>query len=369
MKKLLGKLVVLFAVFALTACGSSGTPSDGEDGKWDNNSLYLITDVGTIDDKSFNQGSFEGMEKFADEIGVKANYIKPADETEQAYLSAISDAVNAGAKVVVTPGYMFETAIYQAQELYPEVNFILVDGEPRSGDGEPASYKDNTVGILFAEEQSGFLAGYAAVKDGLTSLGFMGGYAVPAVVRFGYGYVAGADAAARELGIQITVRYTYLNSFGADPAHQTQAAAWYNDGVEVIFAAAGGAGNSVMAAAGSAGDGKWVIGVDVDQMSESTSVLTSAMKNLQLSVYTQVKSVYEDKFEGGKTHLLTIEEDMVQISDDFSRFTTFTEDDYKEIVEALKADKDGIRTSIPNTESADSADKLELTNTTVTVIE
>lgn len=364
MKKLLKSLVLLFVAFALVAC-SSGTEPDADDGELGANSLYLITDVGTIDDRSFNQGSWEGLVQYGQEIGVEAKYLQPAEKSTQAYLAEITTAVEAGAKIVVTPGYLFEEAVYQAQTLYPDVKFILVDGEPRSGDGAAASYTDNTVGILYHEEQAGFLAGYAAVKEGFTQLGFMGGMQVPAVVRFGYGYVAGADYAARELGIDIDIRYTYLNSFLADPQWDTQASAWYNDGVEVIFAAAGGAGNSVMAAANKT-TGKWVIGVDVDQKDEATSVLTSAMKNLKSSVYEAAKSVGDDAFDGGKTLTLSINEDMVQLSDDFSRFTTFTQDDYDAIVAKLKADEDGIRTSIPDLNTTDDVTTLELTNTTVT---
>lgn len=365
MKKFLGKLAVLLLALTLVACGSTSGNTDGE---WNDTSLYLITDVGTINDKSFNQGSWEGLEKLAAEMKVKANYLQPAEKTTKAYLTSIGEAVNAGAKIVVTPGYLFEGAVFEAQTLYPDVTFILIDGEPRqeSTDYLPAEYKSNTVGVLYKEEQSGFLAGYAAVKEGFTKLGYMGGMAVPAVVRFGYGYVAGADYAAKELGVQVDVRYTYLNSFSPDPQWQTQAAAWYNDGIEVIFAAAGGAGNSVMAAAVTAN--KWVIGVDVDQKDESTAVLTSSMKNLQLSVYEMAKSVVDKKFEGGKTHVLSIDQDMVQISSDLSRFTKFTQADYDAIVAKLKADTDGIKTNIPGADVEKVTD-LKLTNTKVTLVE
>lgn len=355
MKKLGKSLVLLFLAIALLGCTA----------KQEKN-LFLITDIGTIDDKSFNQGSWEGMKKYADEVKSKPTYLQPAEKTTQAYYAEIVNAAEAGAKVIVTPGYLFEEAVHQAQEAYPDIKFVLVDGNPHAGD-YVADYRDNTVGILYQEEQAGFLAGYAAVKDGHTKLGFMGGVAVPAVVRFGYGYVAGADYAAKELGINIEMRYTYLESFLAQPEWEAQASAWYNDGIEVIFAAAGGAGNSVMAAASKAQD-KWVIGVDVDQKDESPTVLTSAFKNLQDSVYDAVKAAMEGTFPGGKAQLLTINEDMVGIPNDFSRFTSFNEDDYKAIVDKLKADENGVRTSIPNTDTTDDAAKLPVTNTTITVI-
>ena len=372
MNKLFKSFVLLFLVFALVACSSGNDagekPGEGSS-EYGANSLYLITDVGTIDDKSFNQGSWEGLKQLGDEIGVEAKYLQPAEKSTSAYLASIAEAANAGAKIIVTPGFLFENAVFEAQSEYPEVKFILIDGEPRpeSADYAPAEYKANTVGVLYQEEQSGFLAGYAAVKEGLTKLGFMGGMAVPAVVRFGYGFVAGADYAAKEMGTKVEVTYTYLNSFNPDPQFTTQAQSWYNNGTEAIFVAAGGAGNSVMAAAEASG--KWVIGVDVDQKDESERVLTSAMKNLKGSVYAMAKSVVEGKFEGGKTDVLTIDTDMVQISDDLSRFTTFKKADLDAIVADLKADKDGIKKNIPNTESGEKITDIKFENTTVNLFE
>ncbi|MEG0981782.1 MAG: BMP family ABC transporter substrate-binding protein, partial [Erysipelotrichaceae bacterium] len=167
-------------------------------------------------------------------------------------------------KVVITPGFLFEEPIYIAQDKYPDVNFILIDGNPHDAKGKDYKTGKNAVGIVFAEEQSGYLAGYAAVKEGYTKLGFMGGMAVPAVTRFGYGFVQGADAAAKELEIDnVNVKYHYTGGFDATPEVQTLASSWYTDGTEVIFACGGAVGNSVMSAA-EAIDSKKVIGVDVD---------------------------------------------------------------------------------------------------------
>lgn len=367
MNKFFKGFALTFLVFALVAC-SSGSNDKGGKSEYGAKTLFLITDVGTINDKSFNQGSWEGLVQLADELGTKAEYIQPQEKSTAAYISSINEAVAAGAKIVVTPGYLFENAVHTAQEAHPNVKFILVDGEPRpeSKEFKPAEYKTNTVGLLFREEQSGFLAGYAAVKEGFTKLGFMGGMEVPAVIRFGYGYVAGADLAAKELGVQIQMRYTYLNSFQPEAEHKTKAQAWYNDGVEAIFVAAGGAGNSVMAAATDAD--KWVIGVDVDQKAESPRVLTSATKNLKASVYKEAKAIVENKFEGGKTFILNIDENMVQLPDDFSRFKKFTKADYEKLYADVKADKDGMKKAIPNTESGKSVTDLKVTNTTVTLV-
>jgi basic membrane protein A and related proteins len=338
MKKLVTILLSALVLVSLTACSSG--PKLKED-----HSMYLITDVGTIDDKSFNQGSYEGMKQYAHEIGVTPNYIRPSEKSDNAYLDAIEQAVEKGAKVIVTPGFLFEPAVYKAQDKYPDVKFILVDGVPQPGDYSVTKVADNTVSILYREEQSGFLAGYAAVKAGYTKLGFMGGMAVPAVVNFGYGYLAGANLAAEEMGVKVTARYTYLGDFIPKPEFQTQAAAWYNDGVEVIFASAGGAGNSVMSAAEEAD--KKVIGVDVDQVSESDTVITSAMKDLRGSVYDAVKKAMTEGFPGGQTLLLGVKEKGVQLPEDFSRLDKFTKADYDAIYTALVDDKDGIASGMP----------------------
>lgn len=364
-KKLLAFL--LAGTMALTACGAPKTApaaqsssakgssekessqeqsSKKDDGKVtiDDNSLYLVTDLGTLDDKSFNQASYEGLTKFADEIGVKPNYVKPAGEGAQMYLQAVEQAVNAGAKIVVTPGYLFQSAIYTAQEEHPDVKFVAVDFEPQPEKGD-VKVAQNTTSILFKEDQPGFMAGYAAVKDGYTKLGFMGGVAVPAVVRYGYGFVAGANQAAKEMNTKVEIKYNYTQSFVAKPEINTLATSWYKAGTEVIFSCGGGIFASILKAAQAQG-GK-VIGVDVNQNPLAEEVITSAMKNLTKSVYEACKSVTDGSFQGGKTQLLGVESDSVQLPDDFSRFKKFTKEDYNALYSALKEDKDGILSSIP----------------------
>ncbi|MEG0744670.1 MAG: BMP family ABC transporter substrate-binding protein, partial [Erysipelotrichaceae bacterium] len=184
----------------------------------------MITDIGTIDDKSFNQGTWEGIKAYAEKNKITHEYYKPTEQSTDAYLAAIELAVQGGAKVVITPGFLFEEPIYIAQDKYPDVNFILIDGNPHDAKGKDYKTGKNAVGIVFAEEQSGYLAGYAAVKEGYTKLGFMGGMAVPAVTSFGYGFVQGADAAAKELEIDnVNVKYHYTGGFDATPEVQTLA--------------------------------------------------------------------------------------------------------------------------------------------------
>ena len=298
--------------------------------------LALITDVGTIDDKSFNQGSWEGLERYALENKIAHKYYKPAEKSDQACLDAIDLAVKGGAKLIVTPGFLFEGPVFQAQSKYPDVKFVVIDAEPK--DGDVAKIGDNVQAIFYAEEQAGYLAGYAAVKDGYRNLGFMGGIAVPAVVRFGYGYVQGADAAAGELGLaksDVKIKYTYVGNFDASPENQTKAAAWYNEGVECIFACGGAVGNSVMKAAEASNT--VVIGVDVDQSGESATVITSATKNLGDSVYNAIADFYNGSFLGGTKTILTASDLGVGLPMETSKFKNFTKEDYDKLYEGLKS--------------------------------
>ena len=295
--------------------------------------LALITDVGTIDDKSFNQGSWEGVVQYAQENGITHKYYQPSEKSTDAYLASIDLAVAGGARAIVCPGYLFEEAIFEAQTKHPEVAFIILDGAPHAGDYNNV-IEDNTLSIFYAEEQAGYLAGYAAVVEGYTKLGFMGGMAVPAVVRFGYGYIQGADQAAQDLGISdVNVKYTYVGNFDASPENMTKAAAWFNEGVEIIFACGGGVGNSVMKAAETAG--AKVIGVDVDQSGESDTVITSAMKNLALSVYSALEDFYAGAFPGGQSIVLDASNEGIELPMDTSKFEEFNQAKYDEIYQGL----------------------------------
>ncbi|MDD3169432.1 MAG: BMP family ABC transporter substrate-binding protein, partial [Eubacteriales bacterium] len=334
MKRVLAFLLAFVLVFGLAACG--GGQEEEPVAEEETYEIAMITDIGTIDDKSFNQGTWEGVVAYAEENGVTHKYYKPTEQSTDAYLAAIQLAVGGGAKVIVTPGFLFEEPIYLAQDLYEDVTFILIDGNPHNADYTEFRTNDNAVGIVFAEEQSGYLAGYAAVKDGYTKLGFMGGMAVPAVIRLGYGFVQGAEAAAAELGItSIDLKYHYTGNFDATPEAQTLAASWYAEGTEVIFACGGAVGNSVMSAA-EAADAK-VIGVDVDQSAESDTVITSAMKGLAAAVQTTLDQYYAGEFPGGEALVYSADMDGVQLPMDTSKFATFTQADYDAVFAKLAA--------------------------------
>jgi basic membrane protein A len=320
--------------------GTGGTTGAGGSSSVSGKEIALITDLGTIDDKSFNQGAWEGLKKYAEENKKTFEYYQPTEQSPKAYLDAIELAVKGGAKVIVTPGFLFEEPIYLAQDQYPDIKFILLDGSPNDNDwssGAP-TYKvaANTVGVTYAEHEAGFLAGYAAVKDGYRNLGFMGGMAVPAVKKFGYGFVQGAEYAGKELNLSngsLAIKYHYTGNFIASPEAQTMANSWYNDGVEVIFACGGAVGNSVMAAAEATG--KKVIGVDVDQSNESATVITSAMKELSVSVYDCIADYYGNKFPGGQDIVFAAKNNGVGLPMASSKFTSFSKADYDAIYAKL----------------------------------
>ncbi len=332
--------------------------------------LALVTDIGTIDDKSFNQGSWEGLVAYATENNITHQYYKPPEQSTDSYLSTIELAVRGGAKLIVCPGFLFEEAIFLAQDQFPDVMLVLIDGAPHNADYSEYRTEPNAVGIFYAEEEAGFLAGYAAVKDGNTQLGFMGGMAVPAVVRFGYGFIQGAEYAAQELGLganSVSINYHYMGNFDASPEAQTFAASWYQGGTEIIFGCGGGVGNSVMAAAEQAGTK--VIGVDVDQSGESPTVITSSTKGLGASVYNIIKQFYDGSFPGGQTLTFDASNDGVGLPMATSKFETFSQADYDAIYAKL------VNKEIPITKDADAdgnpldASDIAVSAVTVNVID
>lgn len=332
-KKWITFLMAAVFICAVTGCGKNESEDASQTGK--TYEIALSMDAGSIDDRSFNQGSWEGVQTYAKEHNLSSKYYEPTEKSDDAYIKSIELAVKGGAKIIVCPGYLYEVPIYQMQKKYPDVKFVILDGSPHDAEGN-AEIMDNTHSIFYAEEQAGFLAGYAAVLEGNRKLGFMGGIAVPAVIRFGYGYIQGADYAGKQLGLskgELEMKYTYVGNFDATPDNMSKAAAWYNEGTDVIFACGGGVGNSAMKAAMFVD--KTVIGVDVDQSGESDTVVTSAMKNLQKSVYDVLDSFYQDKFEGGVSVVLGVESDNVLLPMETSRFKNFTQKDYDAIYKKI----------------------------------
>ncbi len=329
--KLAAVFLMAAAFFTLVACGAPEETGE-EQVPYE---IAMISDTKSIEDGAFNEAVWNGIESFVEEEPVSYKYYMATEDSTKAYLTAIEEASEGGAKIVVAAGSVFGNAIEQAQEEYPEISFLLLDGEPCEKNGTSAACRKNTVSIMFAEEQAGYLAGYAAVKEGYRSLGFMGGKEQAPVQRFGYGYIQGADAAAEELGISdIRLRYAYLNSFEENDETEKLAKDWYSEGTEVIFACAGAAGKSVMQAAEQSG-GK-VIGSDTDQSGESDSVLVCAVKNIESAVSDVLWEYYGDQeFAGGQTILLDAENAGIGLSMENSRMKRFDKAEYDSIYQKL----------------------------------
>ncbi len=303
----------------------------------------LISAAGTLDDRAFNQGCWEGVKKFGDENKTSYMYYQPVEDTVEAQVALADAAIKAGAKFVIINSDQFKKSAAVMVKNHPDVTFIIYDTVPVDDAGNEV-LAPNILAIHFAEQQSTFLAGYAAVKDGYRKLGFMGGMPVPAVVRFGYGFVAGAEAACKELGLtDVEMMYNYSGDFKPTPENQARAASWYQNGTEIIHVAAGPMGASVFAAAEQ--NNGVVIGVDSDQSGESPTIITSAIKDLARVTYNSLKAWKEGTFEGNKISVYTAKEEGVALAS--MKFKNFTQAEYDELYKRLADDVDGISSAIP----------------------
>ena len=409
MKKFLALLLALVMVFALAACGGEGetttteppaddttvpeddTPAPEEPDALDPNDIEdnieaesyeiaFVTDVGQLHDKSFNEGTWNGVKLYAYENGKTYKYYQPAndaDATDEDRYEAMSQAVANGAKVVVCAGYLQEAALRRAAIEYPDVNFVFIDGYSLTEDPDnpDAAVLTNVAGVNFNEEQCGYLAGYAVVKEGFTQLGFSGGGGGTnaACCRYGYGYLQGASAAAEEMGVDVTVNYSwqYGGAFQASPELQSMIAGWYTNGTEIVFACGGSMFSSITAAA-SANDG-WVIGVDVDQSSQSDTVVTSAMKGIDQAAILCLGHHYDGTWEevGGKTTTLGAAQDAVGLPTDTWSLENFSVEEYETLFASIKDGSLVIDAEYPVDDSGmDNAASLngELPNITINVI-
>ena len=378
MKKILALVLALCMVFALAACGQEAAPAaetkpaeeaaaPAEEAAAAT-SVAMITDYGDITDQSFNQTTYEACKEYCEANGIEFSYYKPAGDSTADRVSMIEMAIDDGFDVLVMPGYAFAGAIVEAAPEYPEVKFVALDvaegdlleaGVGAAGEAydynpanwDLAKYVDmsNVYCMVYQEELCGYMAGYAAVKLGYTKLGFLGGMAVPAVIRYGYGFVQGADAAAAELGTEVAVKYAYGNQFFGDADITAAMDTWYGAGTEIVFACGGGIYTSAAEAAAKV-DGK-VIGVDVDQAGiidggyGDGMTVTSAMKGLAASTKTALSVIFEQDAWNtvvGKIDTLGLvsgtdpEANYVQIPMESTQWADgFTQEDYVALVAAM----------------------------------
>lgn len=254
--------------------------------------IAFLTD-GSVEDGGYNEAIYNGVRMYALGAGTSFSYYHADPNELESYQETVQRAVEDHAGLIVCAGDVFGGAVGALQETYPQTSFLLVDAVPYDEEGEELPIARNVHCVLFHEEQAGYLAGYMAVWEGYRNLGFIGGREEPAVLRYGYGYLQGIDAAAKDLSLNdVTVNYWYADTYAADTAVQEKADGWYGNGTQIIFACGGGLYESVLAAAENR-DGL-MIGVDVDQCRESERVLTSAVKNIGSAVTDALDEYYAD---------------------------------------------------------------------------
>ena len=362
MKKRIAAMVLAgaMALSLAPAYGATEVKAEASDMK-----IAMVTDSGDITDQSFNQMTYEACKAWGKENDIEFNYYKPQSDSDEARTASVDQAVADGANVIVLSGYVFAPTVIDESDLYPEVKFLALDVSAgdicEKGIGEGYDYnpdhynvtdyynEDNVYCCTYQEELSGFMAGYAAVMLGYRHLGFLGGMSVPAVNRYGYGYVQGADAAAKELGItdEVQVEYVCGGQFYGDADITAYMDTWYGSkGVEVVFACGGGIYTSAAEAAVKTG-GK-VIGVDSDQSAtiddyKEDLTVTSAMKGLQVTIDNVLDAILDNEWDKyvGKIENLGMEspdpaENYVQLPEETTQWDdTFTKEDYQKLVQRM----------------------------------
>lgn len=363
-RKIMAVLLAAAMTGSLAGCGSTQN-KNAADASEEKMKVAMVTDSGDITDQSFNQMTYEACKAWGKENDIEFNYYKPQSDSDEARTASVDQAVADGANVIVLSGYVFAPTVIDESDLYPEVKFLALDVSAgdicEKGIGEGYDYnpdhynvtdyynEDNVYCCTYQEELSGFMAGYAAVMLGYRHLGFLGGMSVPAVNRYGYGYVQGADAAAKELGItdEVQVEYVCGGQFYGDADITAYMDTWYGSkGVEVVFACGGGIYTSAAEAAVKTG-GK-VIGVDSDQSAtiddyKEGLTVTSAMKGLQVTIDNVLDVILDNEWDKyvGKIENLGMEspdpaENYVQLPEETTQWDgTFTKEDYQKLVQRM----------------------------------
>ena len=344
MKKSILMLVAGLASVALVGCGQKGSEAE----------IAVVTDVGQLRDGGFNQGTYEGAKEYAEANKKSFTYYAPANganASDADRIEARQLAIKNKAKIIVAPGFLQAAARRTVAKENPEVKFVFVDGWTLT-DSTDANGNDNgkalnnVTAISYKEQESGYRAGYAVVKDGYTKLGgtFGGAGSNPACNRYAYGFAQGANdaAKARNKNVERKVSYRYGSSFNASAELKTQRTGWYTSGTEIIFSCGGSMVQSVVAASQEiGGDTKKIVGVDVDQHALSENVITSAQKGLAVSVKLALGEYYGNEWDsklGGKTQNLGAAEDATGLptNDDAWRFKTFTKAEYNTLFDNIK---------------------------------
>lgn len=331
MKKAAALFIALIVIFSLIACGEKDKASKTVE--IEGCEVSMIADSNEVEPGSLAEKVWESVYQYAHENSLGSECFKPKDSTSGAYMKAVDTAVQQGAKLIVMPGSCFEETAYEAQKKYSDIYFLILDGIPHNDENK---YKTGakTIGVVFAEEEAGYLAGYAAVKEGYWNLGFIGSEKTPAIKRYGYGFVQGAAAAAEETGTKIKMKYIYESNAGNT---EKQANEWYKEGVTSIFACGSDTDKAVIKAA-EANSGK-VICADSDKSHMSETVVTSAVKVVGAAVEDAIDGYVDGKFIGGTAFNYAVKNNGIMLEMNNARFTSFDEEQYNAVMNRIKDGK------------------------------
>ena len=300
------RFVAAFVLLALAAgCGgSSGSGTTTESAGNAKAFVVLVTDINQLNDHGFNQLAYQGLKRAQRELGIKGVVYQSA--SSQAYIPNLSQAARKKADLVISVGFDQATAIAKVAKQFPDTHFAIIDVSNADLAGKPA----NVEGLIFKEQEAGYLAGYLAglveKRSGKqNTIGSVGGQKQPPVDRYIAGYQAGAQKA--DPGVKLMNAYSqdWVDQAKCKQAALNQIA----DGAEVVFQVAGGCGLGVLDAAKE--QNVWGIGVDADQSYLGSQVLTSALKRVDTSVYATVQQVLAGKFAGGKDAVFSLRNDGV----------------------------------------------------------
>lgn len=318
-------------LFGLGGCGKEKEPPV---------TIAVVTDGESVDDLGVNQAIWQAVQAYGETSGEQTGYYIPEDESGAAVEQAMDEAVEKGAEVIICHGEAAEAAVYEAQREYRDVRFLMFDGEPHAEKSERATLRGNTRCILFENEEAGFLAGYAAVKEGYTSLAYYGGADEERAKEYGAGFLQGAQTAASEMELEkgaVRIQYEERGTDAVSPEFLTEVQQKYQNGCEAVFTDGGSFEPIVRKAAETTG-GK-VIGIVTDESQKSTAAVISAENKYEEILTEELEKIKNEEFKGGKTTVLGIQEDAVGLTTDTSQMQNFNEEQNQKITKQFKTNK------------------------------
>jgi len=330
MRKITALLLSILMIFCMAGCSNT---EDEQPEEQVNYEIAMVTDAGLIMDGGYSEVAWKAITEFGTKNGISHKYYKAAEASQNAYVDTIANAVEKGAKVVIADGHAFEDVVYDAQKKYKNVKFVLIDVQPVDSKNHNVKIAANTTTIMFASEQAGYFAGYAAVKEGFTELGFMGDEKNHVIEDYCLGFVQGADSAAQEYGVQVNVKCCYANNEIDNDVIAKKAKNWYKDGTQVIFACGSIVEQPVIEAAEI--QDKKVIGYETDKSAMSDTVITSAIKDFTGALETVLDEYLDDKFPGGEVISYDASNEGVGIEFKNARFNNLDQGDYKSEMQAV----------------------------------